>query len=272
MEQRENFMTPMGSAHAADSLATPHFDEEATLLAARPVVPLEQVITTPATRQKKSLLLPIVIVAAALAGAAGAMAFDYFRNQRQASAAVPTSAQPAQSAPVAETSRAVAQPSAPPIVNVVAPSNKTPDASAIVPATESVNASKDANAPATERTERSINNTSSSDAKRAEREAALRATQAAEAKSREEAKAKNEKVSPPVITRERPRQVERAGSDEVETDWRDIREQRREGRREERRRERQADQGDDDSPRQQRGRGDRELNRIRDIFEGTRHP
>lgn len=272
MEQRENFITPMGTA-AADSLATPHFDEEATLLAARPVVPLEQVTATPAPRQKKSLLLPIVIVAAALAGAAGAMAFDYFRNHRQANAATtPTSAQPAP--PVAETSRAVAQPSAPPVVNVVAPSNKTPDATAIVPATESANASKEAKASATERTERNVNNNNSSssvEAKRAEREAAVRATQAAEAKQREEARAKSQKVSPPVITHERPRQVERP-NDEVETDWRDIREQRREARREERRRERQADQDGDDSPRQQRERANRELNRIRDIFEGTRRP
>jgi hypothetical protein len=271
MEQRENFMTPMGTAHAADALATPHFDEEATLLAARPVVPLEQVVATPATRQKKSLLLPIVIVAAALAGAAGAMAFDYFRNHRQANAVnAPTSAQPVPAAPVVETSKAATQPTASPVVNVVAPSNKTPDASVVVPSTESVNAPKDANASATERVERSVNN--SSDAKRAEREAALRATQAAEAKSREEAKAKSEKVSPPIIARERPRQVERVGSDEVETDWRDIREQRREARREDRRHERQAEQGDDDSPRQQRARANRELNRIRDIFEGTRHP
>ncbi len=246
-------MNPM-TMDDAGSLASPHFDEEATLLAARPVVPLEQVAIAPSSRQRKSFLLPMVIIAAALAGAAGALAVDYFRNHQHAAAIAPTVTQPAPVAPAVETSKAATHPASPTAITIPAPSDKTSDA-------------------ATNNTESANSSSNEADAKRTERDAAIRASREAEVKTKDEsrakeaAKAKAEKVSPPIVERTR---VER-GNDTTVMDWRDLKEQRREARREERRRQREADrEGDNAAP--QVERGGRELNRIRDIFEGPRRP
>ena len=53
-----------------EPLSLPHFDEEATLLSARPVVPLHEVRTV--TRSKRRLNFALVIVAAILVGGIGA--------------------------------------------------------------------------------------------------------------------------------------------------------------------------------------------------------
>ncbi len=53
-----------------EPLSLPHFDEEATLLSARPVVPLHEVRAE--TRSKRRLIFASTIVAAAMVGAIGA--------------------------------------------------------------------------------------------------------------------------------------------------------------------------------------------------------
>lgn len=105
MEQRRKIVIPT----SAEPLEEPHFDTEATLTA-RPVVPLTEsaaadtyesaqpsVISSVARRSP--WLLVLLIGAAALAGAAGALAIDYLRNpqHKEATAVTTTTAQPSSS-------------------------------------------------------------------------------------------------------------------------------------------------------------------------------
>ncbi len=56
--------------YSADLLSEPHFDEEATILSARPVVPLHEIKT--AERSSKRLTFALALVAALVVGALGA--------------------------------------------------------------------------------------------------------------------------------------------------------------------------------------------------------
>jgi hypothetical protein len=69
MRDMENNHPAPNRSPAAD-LSLPHFDEEATLLSARPVVPLEEIKVK--TRSKWNLIFALTIVAAILVGAIGA--------------------------------------------------------------------------------------------------------------------------------------------------------------------------------------------------------
>ncbi len=83
MEERRRIIIPT-SVEPQTQLPAPHFDEEATLLA-RPVVPLTEAKQSPS---RTKLLLALVVFAALLVGAAGALAFDYFRNHARQNAQV----------------------------------------------------------------------------------------------------------------------------------------------------------------------------------------
>lgn len=61
-----------------EALSLPHFDEEATLLSARPVIPLHEVREV--TRSKRRLIFGLSIVAAILLGGFGASLFLTPRN------------------------------------------------------------------------------------------------------------------------------------------------------------------------------------------------
>jgi hypothetical protein len=95
MAERRKILIPTG-AEDTGSLETPHFDTEATR-SARPVVPLSAqsgdlgplpqsvhyTQSEPVRRAKISpWLLGLVILAAMSAGAAGALALDYYRNHK----------------------------------------------------------------------------------------------------------------------------------------------------------------------------------------------
>src|SRR5258705_9508084 len=63
-------------------LAEPHFDEEATLLSARPVVPLREV--RPETRSGRRSALGLAMAISVMAGALGATLIYKQRGQKQA--------------------------------------------------------------------------------------------------------------------------------------------------------------------------------------------
>lgn len=65
---------------------SPNFDDEATLLTARPVVPIKRAFDPGSVRSY--LVKGIIIVAAAIAGAAVAVSADYFKNHRHSEAAI----------------------------------------------------------------------------------------------------------------------------------------------------------------------------------------
>ena len=61
-------------------LSTPHFDDETTIVTARPVVPIAQARAV--ERSRMSRLIVIGLLAAGLSGAAGALGIDYYRDYR----------------------------------------------------------------------------------------------------------------------------------------------------------------------------------------------
>jgi len=77
-------------------LSEPHFDEEATLLSARPVVRLSDVRTE--ARSGKRLAFGLAMVIAVMAGAFGASLIYRQRGQKEATAIVETSPPPPQPA------------------------------------------------------------------------------------------------------------------------------------------------------------------------------
>lgn len=79
-------------------LSEPHFDEEATLLSARPVVPLRDV--RPETRSGRRLALGLAMAVSVMAGALGATLIYRQRDQKQGTGIV-------------ETATAVTEPKAP---------------------------------------------------------------------------------------------------------------------------------------------------------------
>ena len=70
MEQEYTATATNQPAAFNQALSLPHFDEEATLLSARPVVPLNEVKAE--TRSKRRMILGLTIAAAVLGGAIGA--------------------------------------------------------------------------------------------------------------------------------------------------------------------------------------------------------
>ncbi len=108
---------------------SPHFDDETTLLRAQPVVPIGK---TDRWSVRTYLVTGIIIVAAAIGGAAVAMSANYFQNHRHSDAAI---AAP----PSASTSGAVSEiPQTPATV---------PQSSAAIPNT-TTSAQTDSNVPA----------------------------------------------------------------------------------------------------------------------------
>jgi hypothetical protein len=83
-------------------LAEPHFDDEATLLSARPVVPLREVEKS--SRARKNLIYGLTITLAVLAGAFGATVVYRQRTQSQQTATTTT----ATFAPVSAAAQATA--------------------------------------------------------------------------------------------------------------------------------------------------------------------
>lgn len=69
-------------------LSEPHFDEEATLLSARPVVPLHDV--RPKTRSERRLVLGLAMAISVMAGVLGATLIYKQRGQKQATGTVET--------------------------------------------------------------------------------------------------------------------------------------------------------------------------------------
>ncbi|MEP6706521.1 MAG: hypothetical protein ABJC05_03325 [Pyrinomonadaceae bacterium] len=67
---------------------SPHFDDETTLLRAQPVVPIEKPVDRWSVRTY--LVTGIIIVAAAITGAAVAMSANYFQNHRRSDGAIAT--------------------------------------------------------------------------------------------------------------------------------------------------------------------------------------
>ncbi len=88
---------------AESPLAEPHFDDETTLLSARPVVPLDKVWTE--ARSGRRLAFGLAIVAALIIGALGATFIYKQRGQKQTTAILTTdsqaSEQPTQQSPAA---------------------------------------------------------------------------------------------------------------------------------------------------------------------------
>ncbi|HEY3027212.1 MAG TPA: hypothetical protein VGJ55_13770 [Pyrinomonadaceae bacterium] len=86
---------------------SPNFDDEATLLMARPVVPIKKAFNLGSVRSY--LGTGIIIVAAAIAGAMAAVSTDYFQNHRHSEAAIAV----APSAPTGDEGSEISQTPAP---------------------------------------------------------------------------------------------------------------------------------------------------------------
>jgi len=82
MEQEHTFRNPPLSPE--EPLTLPHFDEEATLQSARPVVPLHQVKA--AAHSKRRFLLGVALVIAASLGALTSLIYNRRVNPQEASA------------------------------------------------------------------------------------------------------------------------------------------------------------------------------------------
>jgi hypothetical protein len=93
-------------------LSEPHFDEEATLLSARPVVPLNEVMAE--GRSGKRLVFGLMIVFALVVGALGATLIFKQRGQQQGTA-------------IAETAIPVSNPAAPEATSVTGDGGAQPD-------------------------------------------------------------------------------------------------------------------------------------------------
>ena len=64
-------------------LETPHFDDEATVVTARPVVPIAE--AKAGERSRMSVLIVAGLLAATMAGAAGALGINFFQNRQRSS-------------------------------------------------------------------------------------------------------------------------------------------------------------------------------------------
>ena|SRR5882672_8880356 len=82
----ESNMKNQQSSGADLHLSEPHFDEEATLLSARPVVPLHDV--SPKTLSERRLVLGLAMAISVMAGVLGATLIYKQRGQKQATGTV----------------------------------------------------------------------------------------------------------------------------------------------------------------------------------------
>src|SRR5205814_4754715 len=64
-------------------LETPHFDDEATMVTSRPVVPIAE--AKAGERSRMSVLIVAGLLAATMAGAAGALGINFFQNRQRSS-------------------------------------------------------------------------------------------------------------------------------------------------------------------------------------------
>jgi hypothetical protein len=238
MAERRKIIIQTG-AEPDESLSTPHFDAEATMTA-RPVVPLTEQESYPvrsgvhaahaaAPFWKRPALLALVVIVAAGIGVAAGLAIGIYRSGNAAAEA------PAQSAPPSTAKNAE------PVQTIEPPPTPREERAAIPPEPEEEPAVKEP-----------VDEDEDDERGRPARD---------ERKDREEAK-------PPIIRdkkRAEPAEDTDADADEVEREARRAeRQRRREERRERRRRERDEEMN---IPRQIERAG-RELDRIRDIFEG----
>jgi hypothetical protein len=88
----KNYSSTDHSAVFDPALSLPHFDEEATLLSARPVVPLHEVKAE--TRSRRRVIFGLTILAAILLGAISATLLMMQRGQNSQSAAKAEVSQP----------------------------------------------------------------------------------------------------------------------------------------------------------------------------------
>ncbi len=262
MEQRRKIIVPTG-VEADETLTTPHFDAEATLLA-RPVVPLPEPVEPPpdvytpahAAAQangassapslwKRSTLI-MIILAAVCVGIASGLAIGLYQSRQKAPVAASTTTTTAPAQPVvSEPQQAEAQPQA----------EARQSARVEQPAEEETE--EDASADDEETRGKEPKRRSDDDARDDDDDKPV---------ARDNRKRDEERAAPPVVVRERP--VEIPDIDEREEKRRERREQRREERREARRRQREENaDGPVEFPRNVE-RARQEINRIRDIFEG----
>lgn len=263
MEQRRKIIIPTGG-DPDETLATPHFDAEATL-SARPVVPLaEPVSPTPemayataspganyarrapvaaSSPWKRSTLILIILTAVSV-GVASGLAIGFYQTRTKAPAAAAV-AQPDAS----EQQQATVQPAPAQSTRVQEPVVE-PQAGAQIP-----------DAPAEKETKESVatKKSSATDAQPDDKQTPARS----------QPKRDEERATPAVV---RERRVDDDDDEYVVRDERDDRRDRRERRREERREGRRHGRDDDSyEPLNVPRRAERvrqDINRIRDIFEG----
>lgn len=257
MEQRRKIIIPTGK-ESVEALETPHFDEEETLLSARPVVPLKPgknggkvtngqhrvivPVVTAEPRRRKTPALTLVVLAAIGVGLAAGFAIARYQAGRK-SAAAPGASEPA-AAPKPETS--VAQKPQPAPVASESPS---------APAAKEAGQTEPAVIPASD--------------KKPETPAQPEASDKPTERDRQTKDNDVPMITPPIVPREKPRADKREGNkDQDEQDQEDRKRQKREERREQRRRERDENDDSADMPGRVRRRVGEQMNRIREIFEG----
>jgi type IV secretory pathway VirB10-like protein len=243
MDQKRKIVIPLGEGFGKEAggakdfeggstVRAPLFDEEATM-GARPVVPIAAAYPPPSTRFP---LLALVVILAVSAGLAGGLAIGLYKSGQNRPSAASAPAETTTTASAEQASQTPAQEQLPATIA----SEKSP---ATQPRTVAA-AAVEENAP-TERAARD-----------------------------ERPKRDEDKVSAPVAPRETAR--EKHDREESELEERTLarqeeREARRQQRQERRRRAREREEADSGDLNRQIDRGARELNRIREIFEGQ-HP
>jgi hypothetical protein len=269
MEQRRKIIIPTGR-DPEETLATPHFDAEATL-SAQPVVPLAEAAATPpgdaynvrgggaayapratssaASPWKRSTLLFIILAAVGI-GIVSGLAIGLYQTRKTTTAA-PVAAQP----PANDSPQVATQPepesTQPAIVDRQQPEQQ-PEAEARIPDT-----------PAVKEPERKASNDADENDDNDDRRASRN--------NSDDSKRDRARTQPPAV-RERPTVTVPIIEERDDDDRQARREERKARRREERREERRQRRDEDDDypvnvPRSiERARQD--INRIRDIFEG----
>ena len=232
MEQRNKIFIPTG-AEPEESLETPNFDAEETLLAARPVVPLSQDAIESARRAgagplgRRFPLLALIIIGAVCAGAAGGFIVALYQG-RQRTPEVQVATSPSSTKTTVDT-RFTQKP-------VEERSQEQLPSVQTMPETDK---------PVAEQPVASLPNNAQADKERPEQPAAL-----------EEPPDKKQASTPPV-TRKKTKDEEREANDVEQKKPKPPK-----------RRPRADEDRADDIPRQVERAG-QELNRIREIFEGA---
>jgi hypothetical protein len=249
MEQRRKIIIPTG-AEAVETPETPHFDAEETLLSARPVVPLttEEGVTdgsdsahraAPSALSRSFPLLALIVVAGICVGLVGGFAIARYQSRQNAQASPLTTEPPAATAGTQLNGKNAGQAEATSI-KAVNTTNTTDDEKVAEQTAEIPKSSG--------------------------------ATDDSEERPAREKKDDVKEVVAPTVKREKTREKERDEEAEEKAARKMEREEqraaRREERRAERRREREARGAEDDRARFERA-GREQINRVREIFEGT---